>query len=256
MKVASLNLRNSSANDGPFSWRLRRDRCIDAIRSIDADLWGFQEVLPDQLRDLEKAFPDKFIYGVPRENGVDHGESCAIMVSRHLEVKATGTFWLSESPHRPGSQSWDTACTRIASWASIKDPDGECLFINTHWDHESDWARRESAGVLDRFLRARDPSQWDPREPVCELNESSVLLGDFNCPPDARDLAGIPLADSRQQLGIEPEASYQGFGHGPMDCIDHVFAGKTWRPVSFKTLTSDPDFISDHNPVVVELVPA
>ena len=49
LRVATFNIRNSSAPDGDYAWPIRRYVTVAAIDSLDADVIGLQEVLPDQL---------------------------------------------------------------------------------------------------------------------------------------------------------------------------------------------------------------
>ena len=46
LKVGTLNIRNSGADDGDNAWPVRRAIVINTVRRAEADMIGFQEVLP------------------------------------------------------------------------------------------------------------------------------------------------------------------------------------------------------------------
>jgi endonuclease/exonuclease/phosphatase family metal-dependent hydrolase len=62
-RVASFNIRTSRGRDGRNRWRRRRETCLAAIRGFAADVAGLQEVRPDQLEDLRRAFPVATVVG-------------------------------------------------------------------------------------------------------------------------------------------------------------------------------------------------
>src|SRR3546814_16762451 len=66
---------------------------------------------------------------------------------------AAGTFWLSQTPDRPG-KGWDAAYPRIASWARLRDRTASqtLLVVNTHFDHVGQVARVESAKLIRRWI--------------------------------------------------------------------------------------------------------
>jgi len=39
-----------------------------------------------------------------------------------FQIVQTGRFWLSESPRKPGSKSWDAVFARTAAWAELRHP--------------------------------------------------------------------------------------------------------------------------------------
>ena len=83
-----------------------------------------------------------------------------------------GHFWLSETPDRAGSKSWDSSLPRMVTWVKLRDrtnPEARPIaFFNTHFDHRGPKARVESARLL--------------RKKIEELGEGCrvVLTGDFN----------------------------------------------------------------------------
>ena len=88
-----------------------------------------------------------------------------------FEQLEKGTFWLSKTPSKPGSKSWDSSLPRIASWVRLRDKRDrgrELVLINTHFDHRGRQAREEAAKII--------------RRRVTELGSEArvVVTGDFN----------------------------------------------------------------------------
>ena len=58
--------------------------------------------------------------GVGRDDGKEAGEMTALYYrADRFERLDDGHFWLSEQPDQPGSKSWDTALTRMATWVKL-----------------------------------------------------------------------------------------------------------------------------------------
>ena len=59
-------------------------------------------------------------------------------------------FWLSDTPATIGSRSWGNNIPRMVTWVRFLDrlTEREFYFINTHFDHESQPAREQSAELL------------------------------------------------------------------------------------------------------------
>jgi endonuclease/exonuclease/phosphatase family metal-dependent hydrolase len=171
LRVATFNIRLDTPRDGEDRWPKRKELLLRTVRKMDPDAIGYQEVLGHQLDELVAAFPGYEFVGVGRDDGKRGGEFVPVAFKRdRFEKLAAGHFWLSEAPEAPGSKSWDTAITRITTWARLKDRSNGrvILFVNTHFDHKGVRARAESAKLL--------------RERIETLREGApvVLVGDFN----------------------------------------------------------------------------
>src|SRR5688500_8882741 len=141
LRVMSFNIRFGTAKDGPNHWDLRRDLLVDTIRKFDPDLLGTQETLLEQAEYLAEKFPQYDWLGVGRDDAKRKGESVAIFWRKdRFEKLDAGHFWLSEKPDVPGSKSWDTSLTRMATWVKLRDrkaegPASQLVWVNTHFDH-------------------------------------------------------------------------------------------------------------------------
>jgi len=186
----SFNLRFDTKDDGPNRWCHRRDFVYSTIRLHGAEVLGFQEALRTQINDIENNLPEYAWTGVGRDDGKDLGEFCPVFWLRErFDCLDQGTFWLSETPDKPGSKSWRSACRRVATWARLQlksNPKEELFFVNTHFDHCSEKARDESSRLLRRHL----PSLIEQSNQRLRRSTSPpvVVIGDLNALEDSRPL--------------------------------------------------------------------
>jgi endonuclease/exonuclease/phosphatase family metal-dependent hydrolase len=176
MRVMSFNIRFGTAPDGDDAWPNRRALAFRAIRDFRPVVLGLQEALRFQLDEIRREMPVYGEVGVGRDDGAEGGEYAAILYDRHrLELLREGHFWLSDGPEIPGSMSWGNRYPRIVTWARVHDrvTSATFLVVNTHWDHESQVARENSAHLMHRRLTPHS----DAREPL-------LVMGDLNCTDD------------------------------------------------------------------------
>lgn len=159
LKLMTFNVRYGLANDGANSWPLRRHLVAQTIIEQDADIIGLQEVQPYQLIELLEEIEGYDAVGVPRGTTTSDDEACTILYKHPLRLLSSETFWLSETPDEPGSQSWETACTRICTVAAF---DGLTVY-NTHLDHVSQEARVNGLKLIST-----------------RISGPSAVMGDFN----------------------------------------------------------------------------
>jgi endonuclease/exonuclease/phosphatase family metal-dependent hydrolase len=251
LKLATYNLRLDLAQDGANAWPARRGLVIDLVRYHDFDVFATQEALPGQVADLG-AMREYGHVGAGRDDGKDKGEHSAIFYKRErFELLHNGDFWLSETPDRPGL-GWDaTCCNRIASWAELRDKaNGQrFFFFSTHFDHQGEVARRESAKLMLRKIRAIAGDA-----PV-------ICAGDFNSTPDTEQVRTMQtmLADARRISATAPygpEGTFNDFHiDSPLDRrIDYIFVSPQVKVRKYAALTDSRNgrFPSDHLPVVVQ----
>lgn len=266
--VMTFNIRFDNPADGKNAWPKRRDDVADLIRRQNPDLLGLQEALAGQIDDLRERLGEAYDwYGVGRDDGKTKGEFAPVFFRRErFEALGKGTFWLSETPDKPGVKGWDAALPRVATWLRLKDKSTgrELLLANIHYDHRGEKARLESSRLLRRKLL-----ELAGAVPI-------VLLGDFNATPDSPpylalvDAAGfktdgggaVEAAVLRDARGLVdkpagPDTTWNGF-EKPVarSRIDHVFVDRHWTVAGYGVVdeqTKDGRFYSDHFPIVARL---
>ena len=166
----------------------------------------------------------------------------------------SGTFWLSETPEKRWTKSFDSACYRIASWALLEDKETGSRYthINTHLDHVLQTTREAQMKVLIECV-----NKVANGSPI-------VMTGDFNAYEDSQVYAVAQesfndtkkVADSSDDgrtftsYGNKSEESHKGPG-----AIDFIFASKELKVDTYKIIrdTVQGIYPSDHYPIVADI---
>ena len=171
MRVLSCNIRYVTADDGANRWPYRKDLALDVIRGQAPDLIGFQEMWWPQRRFFEERLSEFDAYALADEP-VDGQPMNTLFYRRDaFTLQSAGGYWLSHTPHVPGSRAWDSACTRLANWVQLRERETgvSFRFVNTHLDHVSQLAREGQARRIVEDARAY-PDAYP-----------QILTGDMNC---------------------------------------------------------------------------
>jgi len=200
--VMTFNIRTSLANDGRHNWTFRKDLVAGTILHHGPDLLGLQEPTVRQWKDLEEALIAGWA-GVARSRqdayaSEPHLQGGFIKAARFDRI-ADGCFWLSDTPHVPGSITFPLDWgARTCAWMRLRDRAAgrELVFAVTHFDtNEASWL--PSAQVMGREL-----VQAAAGAPV-------VVVGDFNCAagsPAWRHLTGeAGFRDAWTEAGLADE---------------------------------------------------
>jgi endonuclease/exonuclease/phosphatase family metal-dependent hydrolase len=261
----SYNILYGTSRAAGVPWEIRGKRVAELIRQFNPDIFGVQEALSSQIDDLLSALPEYATLGEGRR-GLIQDEHMNIFYRRdRFRVLKCGTFWLSETPEKTGSQSWGSSLPRIVTWAMLfdKETSKAFLYCNTHFDHPAtaQTVRLNSAVVTWKFVKDRFPDL-----PV-------VLTGDLNCSPPEEAMQfltgkltaeGITgdFVDTYASLG-GPEPSpdngittFHGYAETPPTRrIDYVLVRKGIKPRRAGILIKkiEDAYPSDHHPVWAEL---
>ncbi|WP_239616063.1 endonuclease/exonuclease/phosphatase family protein [Cohnella mopanensis] len=182
LTIMTFNLRVNTPIDGDNAWPYRIRHATDLVRKAEPLIIGTQEGRYDMLRDLDQELSDYSRLGEGRsgyESGDPRMDECCAIFYKHDRIKVIkqGQFSLSETPEIPGSVSWDSSYPRFCTWACLEriDEPGRRFYVyNTHFDHEGQLAREESAKLLlDRIARCQE-----------EEGLPVLLTGDFNSFPE------------------------------------------------------------------------
>lgn len=251
---ATFNIRYDNPDDLQNNWKFRKDSVAQFIHAQDIDIVGMQEVLHNQLEDLKSRLPEYTYVGIGREDGKQAGEYAPLFFKKdRFEVLDSNTFWLSQYPDSVGFIGWDGACTRIATWAKLKDKNNGKIFmaVNTHFDHVGVEARKKGALLI--------------IERIKEIvgDKPAVLTGDFNVNDASEAYQTITsnefvLKDAFKESTEKTGTTYTFHDFGRIadnDCekIDFIFVTPQIK-VKSSYIPKEPDgesgFLSDHNPQV------
>lgn len=263
LRVMSFNIRYGTARDGENHWEKRRDFVVETIKAYNPDLLGTQETLGFQKEYLQKNLTGYSNIGVGRNDGKLKGEMTAIFFRKdRFEKLDEGHFWLSTTPEKPGSKSWDSSLPRICSWVKLRDRKSKSkpiLFLNTHFDHRGKQARFESAKLIRKRAQklAKD----------CDV----IITGDFNATVSSKpyqalfqndnsEASKIQLVDTYKVGSTESnqsEATFSGFRAGPVKGgrIDWIAVSTGWKVIraEINRTSREGRTPSDHYPVTATL---
>lgn len=242
MKIVTFNLRMENPDDGVHRFSARRETIVKRIREESPDILGFQEALPEMYEFLREKLPEYTFVGHGRsERYLGEANLIAFRTDR-FALKQYATRWLSPTPEIPGSRFPEdqSICPRIFVTAELYDRKTECVFrvVNTHLDHEGEIARKRGLALI--------ASQIPDDLPT-------VLMGDFNCPPD--DPALEPLKgqfrDMSEGIPLTFHA-FEGYYNWKQDKIDYIFVTEQFRMDRCHIWENDGVLLSDHYPVCFE----
>lgn len=233
------------------------------IRYHDADMIGLQEARIEQVQDLADRLPEYSWLGVGRDDGSMAGEFMAIFYrTDRFHVLEDSTFWLSQTPHKPGL-GWDAAYIRTVTSGKFKDIQTNKMFylLNTHFDNRGETARVNSAYQIMDYVN------------TLEKDTPVLVTGDFNATPDSqpyRILTGNDQEGNGQTLidAIEiselrhhgPTGTFSGFDitslAGDLPRIDYIFVSEGVEVEKHATLSDsfDGKLPSDHLPIVADII--
>ena len=254
IRVMSFNLRYGAAKDGDNEWDLRKSLLADTINAFQPDLLGVQETLDFQASFLKERFPEFTYIGRSRDQNPVGGEQCGILFrSDRFHKLVEGYFWLSQTPDRPGSQSWDAAYPRMATWIKLWDRENRRSFyvLNTHFDHVGEQARAESATLIRKFLDELPP------------DNDFIVMGDFNTGEKSTPYKTLFIAEDNNARLVDTfrvanptassaEGTFNGFkGTDTGDRIDWIGASRNLltQTATIDKTSRDGRYPSDHFPI-------
>lgn len=247
--IMSYNIRCWTLLDiGGKSWFYRAGLVLKNIKSVDADIIGFQEVTPIQYKYLQKKLIG-FRSVIEYRNGVPWSEGNPIFFNKNkYELIEMNTFWLSESPEKM-SKGWDASNYRICSYIVLSDKatNLKMAVFNTHLDHKSEEARIQSIKVI------QDKMKNYEEMPV-------ILMGDFNTTKNSESYLNITedLQDtSYYARDDEAGSTFQNWGKitegSPIDYIMVSRNDFIVKSYSVYRKNYNGVYPSDHYPIYVEL---
>ena len=252
--VMTYNLRYASATP-PHSWPERRPVMKALLDAYAPDVFGTQEGLYPQLKDIAADQPALSWIGLGRDGG-SRGEFMAIFYRKsRLEPMEFDHFWLSDTPNVIASTNWGNTNRRMTTWVRFRErkTGREFIVLNTHLDHAVVGAREKGAALIRQRVE-----QMTNNLPV-------LLLGDFNADPVKEKAYRTFVEDGfftdawlaapvRKNDGIETFHDFKGPRKGPYR-IDWILTRGPWEPTEAEVFvfSRGKQFPSDHHPVTARL---
>lgn len=254
-RVMSFNLR--CTNDGEQSITNRSKVSVEVIKQYAPDSFGVQECTPRWKRILATKLDGKYkCVGAARDYYGPFTEYSSIYYLKDkYNLIDSGTFWLSETPEKRWTKSFDSACFRVASWALLEDKETGMRYthINTHLDHVLDSTREAQMKVLIECV-----NKVANGSPI-------VMTGDFNDYEDSLvyAVACESFNDTKKVAKTSDEGrTFTKYGqkaeedHNGIGAIDYIFADKNLEVDTYKIIRNTVQGIypSDHYPIVADII--
>lgn len=244
ISIVTFNLRMDTRHDGESYFFNRAPYILNTIYEKKPDIICFQEATVRILEWLRTNLTEYTVAGIGR--GKDFSDEANPVAFRkdRFELFGLDQFWLSPTPHVPGSRySEQSPCPRICVTATLR-PIGEGRLIrvyNTHLDHVSKTAR--TLGMSSIIQRIHEDAE--------AFKTPLLLTGDMNATPDEpciREALDTGLLDFTESVNT----SFHGFGSVKQDCkIDYVFANGDCKLHNIEVWSERHHglYLSDHYPI-------
>ena len=251
--VISYNIRYDNPDDAPNNWDNRKEFLIAQLNFYRPDVFGIQEGLIHQVKEIDSGLEDYAYFGVGRDFGDERGEHTAIFYNtKTVTLIDESTFWLSTSPQTP-SKGWDAALPRTCTYGAfkIKNSSARFMVFNTHFDHKGDRAREKSSKLILKKIKELNPENY----PV-------VVTGDFNLESNSKGVQIIlsEMKDSFEEAAKNaygPKGTFNGFriDKAVERRIDYIFVSDEFKIIKSAILSDSDDarYPSDHFPVFTRL---
>ena len=252
-RVMSFNLR--CKNDGIQTITNRSKVAVEVIKQYAPDSFGVQECTPRWKRILAANLDGKYAcVGAARDYYGPFTEYSSIYYLKDkYNLIDSGTFWLSETPEKRWTKSFDSTCFRVASWALLEDKETGVRYthINTHLDHVLETTREAQMTVLIECV-----NKVANGSPI-------VMTGDFNAYEDNSLVYNVACGsfNDAKKVAVNSDTgrTFTSYGTKEEDgtgAIDFIFADKALEIDTYKIIRNTVQGIypSDHYPIVADIV--
>lgn len=251
-RIMSFNVRCANDKEGSVK---NRSKIVTAI--IDQylpDSFGVQEATGQWMKILNEALGEKYAcVGEHRDEDPDSEYSAVFYLKDKFNLIDGGTMWLSDTPDVKYTKYEESACTRIASWATLENKETGEIYthINTHLDHVSDTSRTLQTDVLkekiNEFIKAGNPF---------------VCTGDFNTFESSEVYSKmLEISDDTRKVAVNTDEGTTFHSYGKITdeyetAIDYIFVPKDTKVDTYKIIrnTAKDMYPSDHYPIVADIL--
>ena len=254
LTVMTFNIRYDNPRDSINAWPNRVGIVCELLKKEKPDLLGLQEALWYQYEEIDSAISGYSSVAKGRDDGKKKGEMNPVFYNvNRFNLVRDNTFWLSETPDKPGTKGWGASLPRIVTWVELTDKKTHesLYYFNTHFAHDSDSARIMSAGILLKEVKS-----------IAGKNRF-VITGDFNMSPESKAYSVLTESSSSRSVlkdsyiisHTKPEGpayTSNSFRDRPgKSRIDYIFVRKGMKVLNTSVIVKKegPVFVSDHWPV-------
>ena len=280
MRVVSWNIHWGCGRDG----RIRIHAIIDVLRKLNPDVICLQEVAANHPELEGSAIANQFKQLAGAFGGYHAIDYAPSEIYRNNVPRLFGNLILSKyritQAHRH-SLPWpfdpvSPGMPRGAIEVVLDTPRGKLRVVTTHLEYYSQLQRRAQVGRLRELhaqacarARAFQPNpEMDAPFQLGELPASAIYCGDFNLQPGSEEYEALLAPPSSGELALvdawrarhpdharAPTAGLHGFAWPEKpDCYDYFFVTEDLLPRIGEVDVLSETAVSDHQPIVLDLV--
>jgi len=253
LQIVSFNIKSDPGYPFYDGWNQldapRKNRAIQTLEELEADLICVQEAQAAQLADLVLGLPGMGVTAESRNPGETDAEWMGILFNTaRMDHLHSGAFWLSRTPEIPGSRFAGSSFPRVVSYALLHDRHTGGIYgvFCTHLDFEPD------VRFLSMQLLREKIFQIAPFLPLIVLGDFNSRQGDvaYRMMTDGNDLYDSyrrVYPGSRQDDGTLHRSV--GDRQGPR--VDYIFLSHHFDTLSagIYRRTYGEQYPSDHFPI-------
>lgn len=250
LRIVSFNVR--CRDDLYGSVKGRSQLIVAALKQYKPDSFGVQEATQQWLDIFEAELGEEYGCVAQMRDGEKDSEASAVYyLKEKFELVDSGTMWLSETPDVFASKLPLSGCTRVATWATLKEKASGKIYIhvNTHLDHILEDVRVEQVKILETKIEELKAQGY----PV-------ICTGDFNTyeGDEAYNEMVTCLKDSKHLAAETDEGkTYHNYGKEFFKTkpIDFVFVSEGVTVNRYKIIDEKINmmYLSDHYGVCVDV---
>lgn len=258
-RLMSFNIeRGDLGNKKGRGWSVRKEACIEMLRTRRPGLLGVQECHSVQRDDILAGMPQFKYIGVA-VNGVpdNYPTTSANLIfydTEVFELLENGSFWYSFEPDTPGSFTWFAKKPRNATWGIfLHKPTGRRLcYINNHLQNGVDAVFNRAMSLYDLLGRMRSINpEGLPMFYSGDLNSPNVCEYYSPLCQEMHEAAeSCPITDMKGTFG-----GYKNKDPKPDKRIDHIFYSGAVEGLAYavdREGYAGIEHISDHFPIYVD----
>lgn len=254
LSVLSLNIKNRQVEKNQQKWEKQEPIVVWLINKVRPELIGFQSIDKSQFISLIYHLPEYAYTGSLNTNSFEYNNLNPIFYKKdQYELVSKSHFWLSETPEIEFSMSWDSSEPVYVAWAKFIDKKTGHIFyfFNTCLQQDSKEARIESSRILIqniKYIAGDAPVILTGTLFDNPNDESYKILTENNAIQDSRVLTG------KDQF--HKTFTYNGYKNDVKEIQDYIFVNGYLNAIDHTVfqLKKDDIYISDHYPVVADLV--
>lgn len=253
IKIVSFNIKSDPGYPFYDGWRQldspRKNRALRSLQELKPDLLCIQEAQSVQLADLAIEIDGMGVTAASRDPEDSGSEWMAIFFkTERLDYLKSGAFWLSATPHLPGSRFAGSNFPRVVSYALLRDRHTGAPYgvFCTHLDFDPD------VRFLSMQLLREQIFQIAPFLPLIVLGDFNTRQGDFAY---RMMIDGNDLYDSYRRIYPAPRQDdgtlHRSVGDRRGPRVDYIFLSHHFDTIAagIYRRTYNGQYPSDHFPI-------